>query len=58
MGEPLPLTNGDTRQAVAVVWQALGEYRDKVIPEGSKSNDIEWNEICTAMAWIWEELDG
>jgi hypothetical protein len=45
-----PLTGFDTKQAVAVVWQAL-ELLD------TKVNDKDWDEICTAMAWIKEALE-
>jgi len=38
------------------VWHALGGFRENCIPEGEDNYDREWNEICTAMAWIREEL--
>ena len=48
----LPLKNNNTKQAVDVIWNALHLYSEVAIyfdPE-------EWDEICTAMAWIQEAL--
>ena len=39
------------------VWVALHGFREDCIPEGDEDYDSEWNDICTAMAWIREELD-
>jgi hypothetical protein len=52
----LPLTGGDTTQALEVVWAVLNDYRENSIPEGEPIYDSEWDEICTAMAWIEESL--
>lgn len=58
MANKLPLTNGDTDQALEVVWEALFSHRENCIPEGVDNNDEQWDEICTAMAWITETLHG
>ena len=42
---------------IDIIWKALEEYREKVITEGIEKNDEEWNDICTAMAWITEDLE-
>ena len=47
--ENLPLTNFDTEQSLAVIWQKLHAYQDDNCPN-------EWDEICTAMAWITDAL--
>jgi hypothetical protein len=52
----LPLTNFDTDQSMAVVWQMLHAAREDLIPEGDESYDEQWDEICTAMAWIDDAL--
>lgn len=39
------------------VWNALEGYREDCIPEGDDLYDEQWNDICTAMAWIAEELE-
>jgi len=39
------------------IWNALEGYRETCIPEGHAEYDEEWNEICTQMAWIAEELN-
>lgn len=41
---------------VETIREALGNYREFSIPEGNPKHDDEWDEICTAMAWIEEEL--
>ena len=51
-----PLTNGDTKQAIRVVWQALGGVRESLLPEGQPEYDEQWDEITTAMSWIQNEL--
>lgn len=64
----LPLTNFDTDQALAVVWEALDSYRENCLPIRQTTTDEwrttievddyaeEWGEITTAMAWITEAL--
>lgn len=47
----------DIKDALKTVWQALEAYRDDLIPEGDPSYDEEWNDICTAMAVIEEDLN-
>jgi hypothetical protein len=42
---------------IDIIWEALEEYREKVIPEGIEKNDEEWDEICYAMARITEDLE-
>ena len=39
---------------IEVVWQALHNYRD--VWNDDSDRDQEWDDICTAMAWISEEL--
>lgn len=39
------------------VWDALHAYREDLIPEGDEQYDEIWNDICTAMAWITENVD-
>lgn len=69
MNDKLPLTNFSTDQAQAVIWQALHEYQDAVIPvipdekitndaivAQAENNAETWDEICTAMAWIKDAL--
>ena len=46
----------ETTKHIDVIWQALWNYREDCIPEGELSNDEEWSDITTAMAWIMEDL--
>jgi hypothetical protein len=50
------MTRHDTAAQLDFIWQALEAYRDEVIPEGKPSHDEEWDDICTAMWWITEDL--
>lgn len=49
-------TSGDVAQSLEVVWEALQAVREELIPEGDDAYDAEWDEICTAMAWIEDAL--
>ena len=46
----------DINDAIKTVWLALEGYREHVAPEGSPENDEAWNDVCTAMAVICEDL--
>jgi hypothetical protein len=52
--EEYALTKSDKRSWFSTVWDALHSYREDCIP----TDDEQWDEICTAMAWIEEEIDG
>jgi hypothetical protein len=52
----MAVTRGDTEGMLALIWEALHSHRENCIPEGGKEHDEEWDEICTAMAWIREDL--
>ena len=47
---------GDPKSWLDAIWGALAGYREDCIPEGEEAYDEEWSDICTAMAWIAEEL--
>ena len=46
----------DIDEQIAIVWRALEAYREFLIPEGDPDYDKQWNDICTAMAVIEEDL--
>jgi hypothetical protein len=46
----------DIQDSIKIVWLALEGYREHVIPEGNKENDQAWDDVCTAMATIQEDL--
>ena len=50
------VTHSDVQSWLDVVWDALHSHRETCIPEGDPAYDAEWDEICTAMAWITEGL--
>jgi hypothetical protein len=54
----LPVTRNNLDSQFEAIWRALEGYRENCIPEGQEPQyDEEWNDICTAMAWICEELN-
>jgi len=53
----MELKANDTETWLETIWDALHKYRDKCIPEGELAHDDEWSDICTAMAWLQEELE-
>jgi hypothetical protein len=46
----------DPSSWLETIWDALHSHRENCIPEGTPQYDDEWSDICTAMAWITEEL--
>jgi len=52
----IEMNRHDTKAQLEVVWEALEAYRSDLIPEGDSHYDEIWNDICTAMAWIQEDL--
>lgn len=50
------LTRADRKSWMDQLWCALHAYREDLIPEGDPDYDEEWDALCTAMAWIGEEL--
>ena len=52
------LTRGDTDSWFETIWDALHGYREDCIPEDHEVYEEQWSDICTAMAWIREEVEG
>ena len=52
----MTLRANDEETWMETIWDALFKYRDNCIPEGDAKYDAEWSDICTAMAWLQEEL--
>lgn len=50
------MTRNDFEGQLNVIWDALCAFREDLIPEGVPEYDDQWSEICTAMAWIEEDL--
>lgn len=46
----------DSKEQIEVIWEALEAYRSDLIPEGDPQYDEIWSDVCTAMAWIQEDL--
>lgn len=46
----------DTKQQIDIIWDALEAYRSDLIPEGDPQFDAIWDDICTSMAVIEENL--
>ena len=52
----MPLTKADKVSWMETIWDALHGYRENCLPESEEYDHI-WDDICTAMAWIGEELN-
>jgi len=53
----LTVTRNDINSQLEAIWRALEGYRENCIPEGQEPQyDEEWSDICSAMAWIEEDL--
>ncbi len=51
------ITRSNTKGQLELIWEALQGYRSSyLVEENCKEADEEWDEICTAMAWIAEDL--
>lgn len=50
------LRANDRQSMLDTIWDALECYREDCIPEGQDHYDEVWSDICTAMAWIEEDL--
>ena len=50
-------TNFDVIESLNFIWDRLHGYREDCIPVDvdGEPYDGEWDEICTAMAWIEDE---
>jgi len=54
----MQLKSNDLESILETIWQGLEGYRENCIPEGNPDYDNQWSDICTAMAWITEDLEG
>ena len=52
----MTLRANDKQTWMETIWDALFDYHDNCIPEGDADYYAEWSDICTAMAWLEEEL--
>jgi hypothetical protein len=51
------VTRDDPLGQLRAVWEVLQMAREDCISEdGNGPNDAQWEEVCTAMAWIAEDL--
>lgn len=56
MTQTQTLTHSNRASWLETIWDALHSHRDNSIPEGDAMYDREWDEICTAMHWIMDEM--
>lgn len=57
----MQLTRGDRESWIETVWEALHEWQDEHEgrnPAGGTTFEERWDDICTAMAWIEEQITG
>ena len=48
--------SSDIPDSLEVIWDALYDVRENLIPEGDESYDKQWGDICFAMNRITTEL--
>jgi hypothetical protein len=46
----------DIKQQLEIIWDALHAYREDSVSEGDEMHDAIWDEVCTAMSVIEENL--
>ena len=46
----------DIKQQLEIIWDALHAYREDSVSEGDEMHDEIWDEVCTAMSVIEENL--
>ena len=54
------LTSNDVNSWLETVWEALWEWQDAHegrAAVGTETYEQRWDDICTAMAWLAEELE-
>ena len=44
------------KRSLEVIWDALHEWQDLMDKHDLKDIEERWDDICTAMAWIKEDL--
>jgi len=45
------------KRSLEVIWDALHEWQDLMENHDLKDIEERWDDICTAMAWIKEDLE-
>jgi hypothetical protein len=50
------LQRSDPSSWLETVWEALEHVRDEHLLQGDEVADAQWDDLCTAMAWIAEQL--
>ena len=45
------------KRSLEVIWDALHEWQDLMDKHDLKDIEERWDDICTAMAWIKEDLE-
>ena len=45
------------KRSLEVIWDALHEWQDLMDKHDLKDIEERWDNICTAMAWIKEDLE-
>lgn len=58
MTQTLTLTHSNRASWLETIWDALHSHRENTLSEflDCPKADSEWDNICTAMAWITEQM--
>ena len=55
--ETKQISGGYDQRCLEVIWDALHEWQDLMDKHDLKDIEERWDNICTAMAWIKEDLE-
>jgi hypothetical protein len=56
LSESMGLQRSDAESWMKTVWEALEEYKESCLKEETEEFADKWDDICTAMVWIREDL--
>ena len=51
------MSNATPEENVSIIWAALDQLRDRIEEAGEPWDERWWDDICTAMADIQEDLN-
>ena len=46
----------DAASWIIALWEPFQHWRHNLCEEGDEEDDKDWDEVCTVMAWLTEEL--
>jgi hypothetical protein len=50
------VTRNNPESWMPALWEALEAFRENCAPEGNPESDADWDDLCSIMAWLREDL--